>query len=382
MRYSYIKKINRCYDNLLSYAITHYLSKNELGEIIRIANLELHKRPSELVWEKKWEKLGKPNVKYFRVFSQYIGENDDIVPDNICHNVVEHILNPDQMRGACEDKNLFDLYLSKEFNEEVTPNTILRCIDGSFYDKRYKRVDLNDQFLSSIKVDKLIVKPSVGSSSGNGITFYDKKKDGVFVLHNSNKELTTSYIKDVLPQNFVAQECMTQSDFMAQFCATSINTIRIATYRSIITNEPDVLNCIMRIGNNGAMVDNAHAGGCFIGVSREGRLGNYLCNQYGEKFSVFNGIDFSKHEFVIPDFQEIIAFAKRVASCVPHMRLLQLDIAIDNKGLPKLIEYNVSAFAPWLYQFTIGPAFGKYTDEIIDYCFNNKDLATRIVVSF
>lgn len=55
---------------------------------------------------------------------------------------------------------------------------------------------------------------------------------------------------------------------------------------------------------------------------------------------------------------------------------------IDYLGNPRLIEYNISAFSTWLFQFTTGAAFGDYTDEVIEYCVKHKEEATRIYVTF
>lgn len=194
--------------------------------------------------------------------------------------------------------------------------------------------------------------------------------------------LTRQFLDDNIGSNYTVQQCLEQSPFMSHFCSTAVNTIRVAMYKSEKTNEVNVLNSIMRIGSNGSYVDNAHAGGCFIGVYPDGKLGKYLCNQHGERFTVFNGIDFAKTDFVIPDIEKIWEFSRKVTSCIPHMRLVQLDIAVDKDGNPRLIEYNIRAFSPWLYQFTTGPAFGKYTEEIINYCLERQSDASRVMVSF
>lgn len=55
---------------------------------------------------------------------------------------------------------------------------------------------------------------------------------------------------------------------------------------------------------------------------------------------------------------------------------------LDESNEPVLIEYNIRAFSVWLFQFTNGSGFGKYTDEIIEYCIEHKREATRISVIF
>ena len=169
---------------------------------------------------------------------------------------------------------------------------------------------------------------------------------------------------------------------MSQFCHTSVNTIRIAIYRSVKNNKPIVINSIIRIGKEGSLVDNAHAGGLFVGVDENGKLGSYCCNQFGEKITVFNDIDFTSQSLLIPDYQGVKAFAERVADAIPHHRLLALDIMLDENNHPILLEYNIRAFSVWLFQFTNGAGFGRYTDEIIEYCKDHKKEATRVSVLF
>ena len=47
---------------------------------------------------------------------------------------------------------------------------------------------------------------------------------------------------------------------------------------------------------------------------------------------------------------------------------------------PHLIEFYIEAYSSWLFQYTIGTAFGKFTDEIIDYCKDNKSDIEEILL--
>ena len=85
---------------------------------------------------------------------------------------------------------------------------------------------------------------------------------------------------------------------MSQFNNTSVNTIRVMTYRSLATNEVVIPNAILRVGAEGKDVDNAHAGGMFCGISANGVLGKYMCDYLGNKKKSFNGVDYSNSDFV------------------------------------------------------------------------------------
>lgn len=102
---------------------------------------------------------------------------------------------------------------------------------------------------------------------------------------------------------------------------------------------------------------------------------NVVLDQYGRKFAVFNHIDFGvQQQIPFELWKKVLDFAKTIGGCIPHCRLLALDLMIDNNGNPRLVEFNVEYYSMWLFQFTVGPAFGEYTDEIIDYCKGKLDV--------
>ena len=68
-----------------------------------------------------------------------------------------------------------------------------------------------------------------------------------------------------------------------------------------------------------------------------------------------------------------------IGNNVPHHRLLALDIMVDKYDNPRLIEFNCEGYGMWVFQFSMGSAFGEYTDEIIEYCKNNIDKAQKVI---
>jgi hypothetical protein len=154
---------------------------------------------------------------------------------------------------------------------------------------------------------------------------------------------------------------------MAQFNPTSVNTIRIFTYRNA-SGHVVPMRSIIRIGGKGAHVDNAHAGGMFCGIKENSYLGKFCCSWLGDKESIFNDIDFANSSFQIPEFDTIKKFSQSVASRIPFQNLVAMDIALDKNNNPILLEVNIGGFSAWLFQFTVGTVFGTYTDEIINKC--------------
>lgn len=234
----------------------------------------------------------------------------------------------------------------------------------------------------SEKEECIFVKPTVGTSSGLQVVGFRRKNDGILYSLLNGIAFDEKWLHDYMMDNsdFIIQRGLTQHSAISKFNPSSINTIRVATYRSVVDNKPHFLNAVLRIGNKGSFVDNAHSGGLFVGVDEEGRLGKFACDQYGNRYDSFNGINFNTETHTIPNFDVIIDFAKRVASDIIHARLVAQDICLEANGNPKLVEFNIRAFSPWLFQFTVGPVFRKYTDEIIEYCVAHKKDVCKVIV--
>ena len=310
-------------------------------------------------WKQLFPLVDRPS---YRLYSHYCGQTPDIVPEGISRILIEKVLDPIPYRYAYEDKNMFPLIIGKEY----LPETVVARINGSvLLDSNYRPLTHFEEKLQ--KYDRLILKPTVSSSSGRGVLLFQKKEDGVFVS-NKNEELTIDYLL-AYGNNFVLQKALIQHPDLSRFNPDSINTIRIATYRSVKDEKVHLLSSIIRIGKNGQFVDNAHAGGRFVGVNVEnGKLGSYTCDQYGERVNTWNDVDFSNNEFYIPSWDKIVSFAQMIGEKVTHHRLLAMDISVDENGRPWLVEYNLEGFSQWLFEFTGQKPFGNYTDEIIAYC--------------
>ncbi len=324
-------------------------------------------------WSKRWGIFGmKPTLLGWKAFSSYMNDNLDFVPNEIARNFIEPILNPDEYKSFYNDKNSLDLI----FDNGWLPKTYLRSMNGKLYDGNYeslRREDFTDLFVG---VDSVVVKPSK-ENGGEGVKLFKRK--GENLTDNEDNILSLSYLENSYKTNFLIQECLLQNEYMAQFNPTSINTLRIATYRDVKTGEINIIGALVRIGGKGSFVDNASAGGAFVSVDENGQLGKWVCNKYGQKSKKHNDIDFEKSEFIIPNWNSIKIFVINVAKRMPHMNLIANDIAIDINGNPRLVEVNSGKFCYWLYQLNGKVVFGKYTDDLLEYCKNEKDAITPAI---
>ncbi len=313
-----------------------------------------------------WSRLTSRVEPYsYRFFSHYCGNDKNIVPEDIGHTMIESVLNPYRYRPIYEDKNMFPRLIGKEF----LPRTVLCRINGScLLTGEYLSVgdDINKFSDSLGGVKSVILKPTIGSSSGRGIIKFVRSGDDFFSA-DGNTKLTYDFLMSY-GNDFCLQETVNQHEFMNRLNPTSVNTLRILLYRSIKDNRPILRGSLVRIGRKGSYLDNAHAGGRFVGIDPEsGKLGKFSLDQYGKKSNIWNDIDFSEENLTIPNWDQVKNFVEYIGSRILHHRLIQLDIAIKNDGTPILIEYNIGACSFWLFMYVGQSVFGEYTDEVIEY---------------
>lgn len=370
-----IAKFNYYYAHLIGYCQSAVYAI-KYRRLLKIAEKNSYKPSKDEIkaYKKRWSGLGYwVDPIYYKIFSNYVKPDINFIPEDISHNVVETLLDPPLFRGYYSDKNMFDRVLSDIPN--ACPKTLFRRIGSFYYDDSYRNLtDVDDDMLYHYLEGycRIIVKPTIDTSSGIGILFYELT-GGNWVNVLSGEPLSLFKLEKELGDDYIVQEAMKQSVFMAQFNPTSVNTLRIFTYRSVKNNQVHVLNAIMRIGRNGSLVDNAHQGGATIGINIEtGELNHFMVDQDAKYFTRFNGIDFDKESFVIPEWEQIKEFAKRIGEANIYHRCLNMDIMIDEYGHPRFIEYNLTQMSVWLFQFNNGSCYGKYTDEIIEYCREHK----------
>lgn len=322
-------------------------------------------------YKKKWGVLGRVNPIYYKMFAHYIGRDLNILPDDLSQRAVESLLNPTKFRALFEDKNMFDRILGYDF----MPETYIRSIGGFVYKRDYSYIsEPEKELIKRISGQKRVVaKKTLETCSGDDVIIFEQNLDGRFIAHNSDAQLSIDVLNARFGKDWVVQEYLKQSEFMERLCPTSVNTFRILVYRSVKDDSIHVLQAGIRIGHNGALLDNSHQGGLFVGIKENGYLNDYLTDQYGIKYSVHNGIDFSKEKIYIPDWERIKGFAREVGRRIPYHRCLNLDVMIRENGEPTLIEFNIGRMSVWLYQAHTGSCFGRFTDEVIEYCQKHKD---------
>lgn len=138
---------------------------------------------------------------------------------------------------------------------------------------------------------------------------------------------------------FLAEETIIQHPEMNKLCASSVNTVRIATVLSDHGN-PHVVYALVRIGSGDKEVDNISSGGMYTLLSEDGRITHpTFCDKTVTYYTRHPATGFDMIGFRIPYFQEAIELCKQAALVEPTMRYIGWDIAITEKG-PVMVEGN------------------------------------------
>ncbi len=329
-------------------------------------------------WRKKWSIFGmKPNDNLYLFYRCNIGDNEDIVPNDIARSYIEPILTPQEFQPFYNDKNSFGIFIDKN----MMPRTYFRSMNGMLYDEDYRAVKGTD-FEEIIKDAKeLLVKPSK-EMGGKGISVFNRINDKF--VDKDNNVLSFDYLNCTYKSNYLVQERIKQSPFMAQFNSTSVNTLRIAVYRDVTCGDLIILGGFFRIGGKGALVDNITSGGASVPIDVEtGRLGDYASDKTRVKHSTYNDINFETTTFEIPNWNKIVEFVKEIARRMPHMSLFANDVALDEENNPILIEVNTIDFSYTSYQVSGIPFFKEYTDELIKYCIRkNQNIKPDLIMKY
>jgi len=298
------------------------------------------------------------NTEWYRYFTLVRQKEDPrYLPEDIWHLQIEPVLNQRSYAKAYNDKNLFHTLEEKA----LFPHAYLHIIMGICYDKDFHQISYNGA-LDCIPDNKpFVVKKAIDSGGGKGVTFYNSKS-------------SITYIQDLIKKhgnNLVVQEKVVQHKWFRRFNPTSINTIRVVTYRSVLDERVHALQMVLRVGKKDMQVDNQSSGGIAIGIDKHGKLNKWGYDKLSQCFTTVNDIDLSTVE-EIPQFEHLKETCINIARRRFHERVLVFDTWRDENNDIRLLEINNINIGIEDLQKNNGPLLGQFTEEVIEYCSHNK----------
>lgn len=284
----------------------------------------------------------------------YYSINDKFTPEYIPLGLyyahIIPLLNDRSVSKAYADKN----FTERLFPDMLQPHTVIKNINGFYYADR-KVITAEEALLRCQNLSDAVIKQTMETSQGKSVIRFSSI-NGI----STYKKWSVNQLFDSYKKNFIVQEAVQQHEILSLLNHTSLNTIRLTTFRR--EKEVVVLTSLLRMGTKNALVDNVSVGGRFCKINEEGRLespaysikptGKYTENEDGIKY---DGIQ-------IPQYSEIVKRTQTMHMMLPYTRIVGWDFTVNSDNQVVLIELNLHS--PGVYQL-IGPAFGKYTAEIL-----------------
>ncbi len=273
----------------------------------------------------------------------------DYVPTNLYHCEILPRANMHPFNDAYGDKNMCDIL----FPKDKVAHNVLKNMNGYFY-LEGKPVSEAEALSYCRNIDDVVIKPSM-SYSGQGVQSLSVK-DGKTNIDN----LTIDQLFKKYDKNWLIQKKVKQHIGMSALNPTSVNTLRILSYRSGM--EVLIVYTVVRIGRKGQVIDNQCAGGISTTVTKDGKLGKYAFGGYSTDNVEKTDSGIVLDGYQLPSYDKAIAFVKEMHGYLPFFNLVGWDVAIQENGEPILIEWNAR---PGLSQSAFCSGMGDYTERII-----------------
>lgn len=355
--YSFIKRI------LQKRANNHYYrnAKKELRKKLKKLSVRRHltnEQKKEIVDFYKGltgKTISTLDHEYF--YSRTGVYSKEYIPMDFFQREVIGRLNRIDCYNSYSDKNLDDILLPGIKH----PHYFLKNINGYFYFEG-KPVSKEDAAELCKNLGEVIIKPSL-ELKGTGVKVMHVK-DGITDLNGKSiTEVFQQYKKD-----FLIQEVVHQHPLISALNPTSVNTLRIVTYRSGM--EVLLAYAVIRIGRSGQVIDNQSAGGMSTKINPDGTLGKYAFGKAGDDMLEKTDSGVVLEGYKIPFYEKAVEKVKKLHYSLPLFDLVGWDISIDESGEPVLIEWNGR---PGPSQTACGTGFGNLTERMISEVWNREN---------
>lgn len=179
-----------------------------------------------------------------------------------------------------------------------------------------------ESFLAfTAKHNRFIAKPNTGSFGANTGIWDVSEKEPEVVFN----ELTSG------KATWILEELIEQVPEMGQFNPSSVNSVRIPTFKT--QNGYEIFGTFMRMGRKGSVVDNAGAGGIFVRIDEE--TGRIISDGHTEQGEVYvqhpdSGVTFKG--FQIPHWKELRELAVQCHNALPEHKYVGWDFALTKDG--------------------------------------------------
>lgn len=354
--------------NKMTFKLVKYLAMREEKKKIKderrqkiIKNINLTDQEKKKIDEFYLKNYGrKIPYDWHRLYKSYTGKFDEkYFPELLFLPYFERVMNPKSYTDTFEDKAIVGMLTEK--TDVIYPKVFVSSVKNIIRDENNNIISFEEALkkIMELKKDKLFLKPAVDSCSGEGCRVLDLvKKDEL-------KNILLEY-----QGNFLIQDCIENHEKLRKLHPESVNAFRVITY--IWNGKINHCPVILKIGQGKSNVDNAHAGGMFVGVSDDGRLCKEGFTEFENRYMKHpdTGIVFEGYQ--IPNVDKMIKDAKKMHSKVPQLGIISWDLTIGKNGETILIESNIRGGSIWFIQMAHGCGmFEENTESILKFLSKN-----------
>lgn len=279
--------------------------------------------------------------------------SEKLLPEDFYFSYVDPYFNNWDRAKTFDNKCFYPLY----FSGINMPETVGKRINGLWFDSNMSLLTPKQIYSRATSENAIFIKAATESYGGHGV-FYYEKNDG-------DKKFLD--IVSQIDGDVVLQKPIIQHDRLMRLNPSSVNSTRVISLLS--SNGVKVYSCVLRMGINGAKVDNSSSGGICCGINNDGTLKKYGYTGNGLAMDCHPDTKQKFEGYVIPGYQAIIAAIQKLHCQIPHFRLISWDFSVDKDCNPILIEANLSCGGIKVHQLTNGPIFGDDTTAILNEVF-------------
>lgn len=297
-----------------------------------------------------------PNLVFHEYFTEKTGEfYENYIPIDLYVGYIDPYYNDIKAAKYIDNKCYYEYF----FHSIPQPDTLVKRVNGLWLNE--KNIPVSFEQIGAIIAEEegVFLKECEGTAGGFGVTYISKCDDMLGKLISVSSSIST---------DIIVQKTIKQHIDMASVNPSSVNSLRIY---SILERDGTVhpYSSVFRVGVGETKVDNYSSGGLSIGITEEGYLRKYGYNKKAERFEKHPSTGVTFEHYKLPSYDRAIDLVKKAHVLIPHFRSVSWDIAINEEGMPILIEANLCRGGIDLLQLSNGPLFGRDTKKILDEVF-------------
>ncbi|MBD5311275.1 MAG: hypothetical protein HDS13_03820 [Bacteroides sp.] len=323
----------------------------------KLQNKDTKLLPQELdIIQKFYSKYNLTINPVFHQFYKYCKGtiSPEYIPDDLYYTYIDPFFNDWVLAKYLDNKTFYH----QLFPTIPQPKTVVYRQNLYWFNSDQEIITEEIAIKTILRYHECFLKQATDSEGGKNI----------YVITSKDSIQKVNAILKKISGDIIVQEGLKQSSILSKLNSSSVNTLRLLTLLRL-DGSVKLCSTSLRMGINGAKVDNASSGGITVGVQKDGTLNSYAYSADGIRYDSHPTSNVKFNSVIIPNFSEVVEIVKREAKKHPHFRLISWDIALDQDNQPVLIEANLKYGELEFHQLNNGPIFGDDTKTILDEVF-------------